>query len=296
MLRQERERRSLPAPSLVVFCDLHISSKMQPAVESLLYQFGDDSADCNEKHQWRCSRLDCIRCYDLLRGYFWLGKARGSYITLDLNLQQKRCDRHTQIPFMCLSETGGIRQYICPLHKCEGHGDLVEGPDEPSTLTASLNETRTRKQIKQREELKIFTAFALSAGIGYSKVESGEEPYPDIRCIVNGGECWFELGEIVDEEFAERTSPNRRCFRGGFEFPLDTPLQRIIEKKCGKTYETNGGPIDLVLYYGKLPADTSAPGHIERYRTHLASLTAQGKFCRVWIFDSWNQKILWKTS
>jgi hypothetical protein len=294
---EEDRKRSRPSPSLVVYCDLHLGSKMRREIVSLLHQYGMDFADCNFMDYWRCPRLDCVRCYTPIgRGYFWFGREPGSRIQMDSSRRQKRCGRHDSTPFMCVSNLGGIRKYICPFYGCNEHGDTVASvPDENPPLIESPFAALTKKQRKQRHEREVFNSFVFTAGIAVDDAHSGEEPYPDIRSTMDGNERAFELGEIVDQKFAERTSPTRRQFDGGFSFSLEQPLLDIISKKLGTTYVTGGVPIELVLYYGKHPADSSAATHIGKHRAALESLVTSGTFSRVWVLDNWTKTILWKS-
>jgi hypothetical protein len=69
-----------------------------------------------------------------------------------------------------------------------------------------------------------------------------------------------------------------------------------VANKGGKTYETAGAPVDLVLYYRKQypPPSEYLSEIIEETQPSLnALLKAQGgPFDRVWMFDFWKDRIL----
>src|SRR5437764_15075282 len=75
-------------------------------------------------------------------------------------------------------------------------------------------------------------------------------PRPDIQCQIAGSPYLFELGEITDECLAKNFSRSLRTGEiSGGAFSQEGPFIRMFRKKATRSYETNGAPVDLVLYY-----------------------------------------------
>jgi len=151
---------------------------------------------------------------------------------------------------------------------------------------------------KELVEKSVFDGFATSSGLNVTNVRNVKPPFPDIACDVDGNPCYFELGEITDEELARDINNSLRKgvdSRGGF-FSEEDWLVRILQKKTAKSYQTNGAPVDLILHY-----DNQVPFAPSDYMaTHQASVTSamkpSGPFSGVWIYDKWSQSVLWNQS
>lgn len=153
------------------YCDLHPDSKLVDGGPPwLLFQDGSDRAACNPFQIWRCSRSDCIRCYERsMFGYFNMDHARGSSVQPNA-LPQQRCYRHHQLsfdPFMFIGKIGTNRQFRCPVRGCENLGpevaehvaDIDQAGEEPSVRPKRFsNETE-----KEAFELAVFHEFIKAA-------------------------------------------------------------------------------------------------------------------------------------
>jgi len=101
----------------------------------------------------------------------------------------------------------------------------------------------------------IFRADGLEAAgltLDLNSITNDEPPQLDIKCSVEGTPYYFELDEIADAELAMNYSRSLKTFdiTGGV-FSQEMPLIEMIRKKTARSYETNGAPVDLVLYYDK---------------------------------------------
>jgi hypothetical protein len=147
---------------------------------------------------------------------------------------------------------------------------------------------------KRRLEMKIFKGFAGATNL---KVDPGSEkneepPLPDISCTVQGMPKFYELGEITDQDLAKNLSQSGSASTGGF-FDEKGPLLRMLSKKAGSAYQTNGLPVELILHYDKqfpfLPVEQLKGREAEI----VAALLPSGPFSRIWIYDSWSNSLLW---
>ena len=107
---------------------------------------------------------------------------------------------------------------------------------------------------------------------------------------------WFELVEIPDEGPARNHMMSLRtaAITGG-AFSQRAPLERSIKSKAGKSYDTAGARLDLLAYYDtQCSADSVEPELIpETIGPVAAEMIASGTWSRVWVYDSWNRRVLW---
>jgi len=101
-----------------------------------------------------------------------------------------------------------------------------------------------------QEELEVFHAFATAARLSVDSALKATPPQPDIRCELNGILYFFELGEITDQGLARMTASALGTMqitglRRGYS--QEEPLNYILGKKAGGSYETGPSPTDLVL-------------------------------------------------
>ncbi len=162
--------------------------------------------------------------------------------------------------------------------------DALSIPDRENTY----NNVLSSDDRKRMGKLRAFDGFVRAAEllVDRGSVICLDRPAPNIRCILGGTPYLFELGEVVDEGLARGYSHSLRTgeITGG-AFDQIGPLQRMIKKKT-KTYQTDGVPVDLVLYYWKHPPYDPA---IRQTLTRLTGLIQQifvaGLFCRIWIYE-----------
>ncbi len=146
--------------------------------------------------------------------------------------------------------------------------------------------------------MKLFLDFkeAATLEVDFGSEKNEKPPLPDIGCTISGSPYFFELGQIVDEELARDVNTSRRT--GADEasgwFSAEGPLVRIIRNKAGSSYQTNGAPVDLVLYYDEQYPFESAD-YLGKYGGEVAQALNPGPFTRIWIYDTWTKTIVWQT-
>lgn len=145
----------------------------------------------------------------------------------------------------------------------------------------------------------MFTEFVAAAAlpIDAQSVVSRAPPEPDIEFALAGERHLAELVEITDQDLARKHSISIKtgAITGG-AFSQVTPLVDAFRSKSGKTYQTRGAPLILLAYYDKqYPADSIDPGLIPREVGGIAAqMVASGVWKQVWVYDSWNKRILWR--
>jgi hypothetical protein len=126
------------------------------------------------------------------------------------------------------------------------------------------------KSVKDNDEGWIFLEFAESVGLTLTSAPAKlEPPMPDLKCIVDGRETLFELGEILESSLAEGVAYSGKQARakmqalakgdhatansiqtaGGRSFSANGSVERILRQKLAKKYETSGLPCHLLLFY-----------------------------------------------
>ncbi len=286
------------------YCDLHLDATLVPAGSWIAGQYGGNTADCNPLENWRCSHPDCNRCYERsMYGYFILDRERGSHIQMNPE-KQERCYRHDKLPFdpfLVIGKFGDGRQLRCPYHGCDTVGGVVD------TFVADVAEVVQQSQPtalqlsgaakKEAFELSVFIEFATAAHLAVESPENAQPPRPDIRCRIQGEECWFELGRITDTNLARTISGEWPKAPKPFSFAQEEPFVRIIEKKAASQYQTDGHPLDLVLHFDQQPPDRAAlTRHLQENAAALNDLKQRGPFSCIWIYDGWSRSVLWKSA
>jgi hypothetical protein len=281
------------------YCDMHLESALLSYGTWLAGQYGGDRGDCNPLEYWRCSRSDCDRCYEpYMFGYFNLARDLGHWIQA-IPKQQERCGRHVQRPFMVIGKFERGRRFRCPLHGCTNVGPPVADdiPDVDSTEARPEHTTLTGNAKKEAVELSTFLEFAKAAYLPVESAENARPPRPDIRCLICGGEYWFELGRITDTNLAKAVSTGWPTDPIAFSFAQKEPLLKIIAKKAAAHYETNASPVDLVFHFDQQPPDqTALKRHVREHIDEIGGLCKQGPFSRVWIYDKWSKSVLWSSN
>ena len=294
---REEQRKSSPSPKLVVYCEQHLGVKMVPAMSWVIGQHAEKSADVNRLDFWRCPRSDCDRCYDpMLFGYFSHKGEMGSRIEPN-PLKQRRCGIHVETPFLYIGKVDQGRQFLCPFHKCDERGDWVSAVVVDEELAVSDDPLcrlgKTERQ--QLEEMSIFNSFAVASGLAIDEgsAVNAFPRNPDIQCTISSQLYWFELGQIISEEVAEKTNTRRGRIGGGLSFSQERPFIEIARKKAAKTYETQGAPVDLILHFDlRLGTQGVVRRMTEKHKGLFNSLVGEGPFSRVWLYDDWTKTVV----
>src|SRR4029077_4111206 len=159
--------------------------------------------------------------------------------------------------------------------------------------------TLTSAQQQSWNERTVFHEFAKVAplGIDPSTIESCIRPKADIRCVISGESHYFELAEVTDEVLARRIAIAAKQRRNTFSGPFlqMEPLCRIYQRKCGKTYDTNGHDLHLLLYYStdhQVPYIEGLRTDISKRRGEIRERLCDSPFRTAWLFDGWDHVLI----
>jgi hypothetical protein len=294
---EEERRKENPDYRISVYCDQHISVKMILAKTWRSVESGESSVDTNATLLWFCPKSDCERCYEpTMFGYHWNSGKMGGRIRPNPTKQFR--GNHSGLPFMYIGKVGEGRRFMCPLYKCGEQGPEVtasvvdEEVEVPASPLADLKSAERKRAI----ELVVFQSFAYASGLPVDEgsAENRDPDYPDILCAISGEKYWFELGQIINEEVAEKLNPNRRKQDGGFSYDQEKPFVDVVMSKATKKYVTEGAPVDLVLHFDlRLGSAATVDRLVDKHAKLLDSLTTTGPFKRVWIFDEYTRTVVW---
>lgn len=156
----------------------------------------------------------------------------------------------------------------------------------------------TKNAAKELRERTLFARFcqAASVSVAAGSVESEGPPKPDLSFVVCGKRWYAELAEITDQNLARRHSESLQTGKiTGGAFSQNQPLLSIVQSKSRAWYETEGHPIILVLYYDKQYPPPDEWEAIPRTIAESASaMVDSGAWSGVWVYDDWNERILWR--
>jgi hypothetical protein len=142
---------------------------------------------------------------------------------------------------------------------------------------------------KRMGQLRAFLGFAKvsSLPIDTPTVVCLDPPSPDIGCRLGSAPYFFELGEVTDEGLARRYTESIKTGKitGGWHSQAK-PLTLIFTSKAQKTYEPNGAPVDLLLYYWKqAPFEPEVQKVLSELRPVVDQMLSPGRFSRIWIYE-----------
>jgi hypothetical protein len=85
------------------------------------------------------------------------------------------------------------------------------------------------------------------------------------------------------------------------DYDVKLPERELLRSKIGKSYETNGIPLELVLYYDNtswLVGDVPVVADFSYHAQHVMKplIDPQTTFRRVWVFDRHRHEVLWNHS
>ncbi|MBK9170035.1 MAG: hypothetical protein IPM24_21585 [Bryobacterales bacterium] len=293
-LMAEKLRKQDPDYQITVYCDKHLGVNMRLEASWGSMEYGDTSVDVNRLIEWCCPKPGCHRHYEpTILGYY--DRELGRRLRRDAKRQPR--GNHSGRPFMYVGKVGDGRGYLCPLYKCDERGPVVAESvvDEEVRLPTDPLAILKKAERKRAIEMDVFLSFASTSklSIDAGSPENRDPDYPDIMCTISGQKYWFELGQIIHEEVAEKVNPKRRTLDDGFSYDQDRPFVNLIVSKAEKKYETDCAPVDLVLHFDlRFGTAASVLRLCEKHSAILAALTSTGPFERVWVFDEFNKTVI----
>ncbi len=173
--------------------------------------------------------------------------------------------------------------------------------EEWSERKGKALEDLSRDDRKKYEEWTTFSKFARVAQLGIDPrtIECCDPREPDIRCQLSGERCYFELGEVTDQDLAENAGIAKREGRdifGGFCSQIGA-LRRMICQKCSTEYTTFGHPAHLLLHYRvghQYPDVRRIRAEIVSEKEMIAGMLRSSSFSGLWLYDGWEGSVIAK--
>jgi hypothetical protein len=107
--------------------------------------------------------------------------------------------------------------------------------------------------LKRAREWDLFARFCEvgQLGVDPAEVKMLDPPWPDLKADIFGHPHYFELGEVVQEDWMKALSQQEKKPIIDSPVPLTavlSPLDSIIQKKVKKKYAPQAMPLSLLLY------------------------------------------------
>jgi hypothetical protein len=298
---KERHFREQVDFNIEVYCDLHLEVKMlrRLAVSSSEFEYSAENpqVDINQLWKWFCQKEGCARSYEpTMFGYHNDFQVMGGRLVENTSTQPR--GNHRDRPFMYIGRVYQDRRFLCPIYQCNEKGDLVADSIQIEAVQTTIDSSIGRtNQVEQKEdELSVFHLFCVASRlpIDIESIVSKPTPCPDIYCRLLGNEHFFELAEIINPGVAEKLSRSRRKLTPSFTYSQRECIELVVKKKSEKRYETEGNPVDLLLYFDlKLGSDAAILKLIKNNPIILDPLLEPGPFNRIWIFDVQTEQVIW---
>jgi hypothetical protein len=177
--------------------------------------------------------------------------------------------------------------------------ESVRAMEQVTRESQALFDSLSSDEKKQAIESRVFVKFAETTMLLADPLEHTNEdpPRPDILARVDGRNYYFELGEITDELHAQNISLALKSrMATGCAHSAVGPLREMMYDKCSrKSYDTNGSPVDLLLYYWRQePYGEALQEFLSREVEEIEPLFEASNFQRIWIYDWPRGQVLWK--
>jgi hypothetical protein len=152
---------------------------------------------------------------------------------------------------------------------------------------------------KADDERQVFESFAIAARLEAESIESRKPPYPDISCRIGNVVRYFELTRAANQGIADEVgrllAKARKTGESGVGraqvYNDEATLRAAVARKAESSHETDGAPLDLVVYYDGVfhPAP-----EFEWIEQAVSELRAQycGRWNAIWLYDHTTKRLL----
>lgn len=144
--------------------------------------------------------------------------------------------------------------------------------------------------LKRAREWDLFVRFceAGQLGVDPAEVDMLDPPWPDLKAEVFGQAHYFELGEVVQQDWMKAQAQQEKKPIIVSPLPLTavlSPLETIIQKRAGKKYEQRATPISLLLYWEQnAPQWAIIEPLVSERKPELRASFENSVFDHLWLF------------
>jgi hypothetical protein len=144
--------------------------------------------------------------------------------------------------------------------------------------------------LKRAREWDLFVRFceASKLDIDPAEVDMLDPPWPDLKADVFGHSHYFELGEVVQQDWMKAQAQQERKLIIDSRLPLTavwSPLASIVQKKATKKYAQQASPLSLLLYAERNAPHWAVIEPLVRKRKHEIRASFENSvFDHLWLF------------
>ena len=144
--------------------------------------------------------------------------------------------------------------------------------------------------LKRAREWDLFVRFceAGKLDVDPAEVEMLDPPWPDLKTDVFGHCHYFELAEIVQQDWVKALAQQEKKPIIDSPLPLTavwSPIESIIQKKVTKKYESQATPLSLLLYSERnAPRWAVIETLIAERRSEIQANLENSVFDHLWLF------------
>ncbi len=144
--------------------------------------------------------------------------------------------------------------------------------------------------LKRAREWDLFARFceAGKLGVDPAEVDMLDPPWPDLKAEVFGHPHYFELAEIVQQDWMKALVQQEKKPIIDSPLPLTAiwgPLESIIQKKVTKKYAPQATPLSLLLYWEQNASRWAVIAPLVRQRKlEIRASFENSVFDHLWLF------------
>lgn len=144
--------------------------------------------------------------------------------------------------------------------------------------------------LKRAREWDLFVRFceASQLGVDPAEVQMLDPPWPDLKADLFGQPHFFELGEVVQEDWIEALAYQEKKPIIDSPLPLTavlSPFESIVRKKARKKYASQATPLSLLLYWEQnAPPWAIIEPLVAERRSEIRASIDRSVFDHLWLF------------
>jgi len=151
--------------------------------------------------------------------------------------------------------------------------------------------------LKQAREWDLFVRFceAGELGVDPADVDMLDPPWPDLKAEISGRPHYFELSEIVQQDWMKALAQQEKKTIIDSPLPLTSvlsPLESILQKKVRKKYVPQATPHSLLLYWERnAPNWAVIEPLVEERKPEIQASFENSVFDHLWLFVAGENRI-----
>jgi hypothetical protein len=151
--------------------------------------------------------------------------------------------------------------------------------------------------LKRAREWDLFVRFceAGQLDVDPAEVDMLDPPWPDLKAEVSGFPHYFELGEVVQQDWMKALALQEKKPIIDSPLPLTavlSPLESMVQKKARKKYAPQATPLSLLLHWGQnAPQWAIIEPLIRERNAEIRARFENSVFDHLWLFVACENRI-----